>query len=443
MTLPDFPKLISGFPSERLELQAKPDNSLTVHFNPTMNLTIQPKELTIQHPSSKAEFQVGGNMPGVGVVSYELKGASKHDFVLPDKSFVFIGHNISSQKSIYTRLGLLTGELPIGCQKEELKNNPPCYIRMAFDSNSTMSSSIVIESGPVHIITPDNQTIPLSLAGYNFSSPHPSRKQIMERLIRRMYMKKDDQNPGYQGCAVVKLTAGDLIEFVQKDALPKSFMKYLTKQLPLWLRVVVRDDNDLFDVENTLAYLVQTTDVHNFNPDCKFPMSNQSNVVLYRPTVKYNISIENDQLSVSSKGSCFAIDICESGVFLALTLKASNKFRTMPFMKDMADGGWDFLVSSVGFTTPRRYNRIVAHVPDGHLAENFSDFHYNLWWRGSANIHLNNSSSNAVNMKITGEAFVFAKDLNAVSINHLFKVSLLSQSEVKIVNFPAICFFFQ
>ena len=382
-----------------------------------MNLTIQPREVTILHPSSKAEFQVSGNSPGVGVVSYELKGESKHDFVLPDNSFVFISRNISSQKSIYTRLGLLTGELPIGCQRKEMNNYPACYIRVAFDSNSTMSNTIAMETGPVHIVTLDNQTIPLSLAGYNFSSPHPSRKQIMEKLIRQMNRNKDDNNSGYQECAVVKLTVGDLIEFVQKDALPKSFMRYFTKQLPLWLRVVVRDDNDLFDVENTLAYLVQTADVHNIHPDCKFPISNQSNVVLYRPTVKYNISIENEQLSLSSKGSCFAVDICESGFFLALSPKASNKVRTMPFMMYMADKGWELLVSSFGFTTPTRYNRLLTSVPEGHLAENVSDFHYNLWWRGSANIRLSNSSSNAVNMKITGEAFVFAEDLNAVSIN--------------------------
>ena len=84
-------------------------------------------------------------------------------------------------------------------------------------------------------------------------------------------------------------------------------------------------------------------------------------------------------------------------------------------MQDMANKGWEFLVTSFGFTTPRRYNRVVSSVPDGHLAEDFSDFHYNWWWQGSANIHLSDSGY-AVNLKMIGEAFAFAKDVNAVSI---------------------------
>ena len=416
VTPPDFPKLTSGNPTEGLELQAKPDNSLTVHLDPSVNLTIQPKELTIQHPSSKAEFQVTGYKSGVGMVSYYLEGVNKYDFNVPDNSIIFISQNLSSQNSVYTRMGLLVGSLPIECQKKEIENFP-CNIRTVFDSNCTMSKGVEIESGPVHIITPDNKTIPLSLVGYNFSSPHPSRNEVIEKLVRHT----GDQKSSSRKCSNIHRTARDLIEFIQKDAFPNSFLRYFTEKLPLWLKVKVREDNDLFDIENTLAYLVQATDAHTFHPICKFPNNTQSAVVLYRPTVNYTISVENKQLSLSSKGSCFAVDICETGVFLTLSPKAKNKVRTMQFMKDMADGGWDLLVSSFGFTTPRRYNRILTRVPDGHLAEEFSNFHYNLWWQGRANILLTNSSDFAVNMRMTGDVFAFAADLDAVSITCFFE----------------------
>ena len=72
-------------------------------------------------------------------------------------------------------------------------------------------------------------------------------------------------------------------------------------------------------------------------------------------------------------------------------------------------------MSSFGFTTPRRYNRSVSSVPNGHLVQNFSDFYYNWWWQGSANIDLSNKDQ-AVNMKMSGEAFAFAENLDAVSI---------------------------
>ena len=418
VTLPDFPKLISGNPSESLELQAKPDDSLTVHFNPTMNLTIQPEKLTIQHPASNAEFQVMGNKPGVGMVSYSLDGVSKYDFTVPETSFVFIGRTVSSQKSVFTRLGLLVDELPIGCQNMKIENFPACSFSTVF-INSTKSNATVIESGTVHIITPDNKTIPLSLAGYDFSLPRPTRKEVMERLARLTNITEqrqtDNQRSGSHECSDFQLTGRDLIELVQDDVLPRSFFRCFTDQLPLWLKVRVSENSNLFDIENTLVNLVQTTDAHITHPICKFPNNIQSTVVLYLPTVNYSISVENNQLSLPSKGSCFATDICESGVFLTLSQRARGKLATLQFMQDMANKGWELSVSSLSFTTPRRYNRIVSSVPDGHLAEDFSDFHYNWWWQGSANIHLSDSGY-AVNLKMTGEAFAFVEDLNAVSI---------------------------
>ena len=424
LTLPGFPKLISGNPSQSLLLRAKPEKSLTIHFNPTMNLTILPKEVTIQHPASKAVFQVTGNKSGIGILSYVLEGVNKYDFAAPNDSFIFIGNNISNEKSIYTRLGLLEGELPSGCQKKTVNNGyPACHIQVAFYSNTTMSSGIVIESGPVHIITPNHKKIPLSLTGYNFSSPYLSRNEIMEQVVRQIR----DQKPSARGCPGNQLKAGDLIEFIQKDALPKSFLRYFTDQLPLWLKVKVREDSALFDIQNALANLVQSKDIQTIHATCKFPISNQSLVVLYRPSVHYNIFIENEQLSLSSKGSCFVTDICETAAFLRFSLNVSHNISTMPFMQDMAGEGWELLVSSVGFMTPRKYRGILNGVPDGHLAENFSDYHYNLWLHGSANVLLRNSSDHmfALNMKMTGEAFAFVDDLNAVSITFFFFFSVI------------------
>ena len=420
MALPHFPKLIAGNPSETLVLQAKPDNSLIVLFNSTVNLTIQPKEVKIQHPVTKAEFQLTGNKCGVEMLSYDLKGMNKYDFDIPETSFIFIGSNMSSAQSIYTRLGLLVGELPKGCQKVEIKNYPFCPITVTFASSNSISN----ESGPVHIITHSNKTIPLSVVGYNFSLPHPSRKEIIERLNRQLHddqlLQRGDHKPNGQLCPVLKLTGKDLLEFIQKDALPRSYMRYFTDQLPFWLRVKVIDANDLFDVGNIMANLVQTKEAHTFDPTCKFPNSNQSMLILYRPTVIYKISVENEDFTLSSRDSCFATDLCRQGVFLTLPQEASKNISTMHFMQDMAGGGWELLVSSFGhFPTPKRCSRTLdRQVPNGHLAEDFSDFRYNLWLQGSANIYLNNSNYFGVHMKMVGEAFAFADDLNAVSTTH-------------------------
>ena len=411
--LPDIPKLIHGIPSEKLVLQAKPENSLTVNFNSAMNVTIQPQRLTIKHPSLKGEFQVTGHECGVGELSYDLEGTNKYDFLVPDNSVLFIGQNISSQNSVYTRLGLLVGELPIGCQKKVITNYQACDIRMMFDSNANSSNGIVVETGPVHIITPDNKTVPLSLVGYNFSSYRPSRGEIMERLVRHVGGKEELRA---RVCPNIQLTAADMMEFIQKDALPTSFLRYISDHLPLWLNVEVREDNNLFDLNNAMANIIQAKNAHASNPVCKFPVINQSPVVLYEPTISYNLLLENEQLSLSSKGSCFVIGVCETWASLALSQKSISKVHRMKLMQDMAHAGWEVVVSSFGFTTPRRYSKTLNSVPDGHLAENFSDFHYNFWLQGSASIYMSNSNNFAVNMKMNGDFFGFVDNFNAVSI---------------------------
>ena len=413
---PVFPKLIPGQPSERLEVCAKPENSLTVNLHPTMNLSIQPEKLIIQYPASKAEFQITGYNSGVGMVMYSLDGVNKYDFTAPPNSVLVIGRKVSSQDSVYTKLGLLAGELPVGCQRMEIKKFPAFDVKIAFYANSTASNPLVIEPGPVHIITFDNKTIPLSLAGYDFSSAPPSQKNTMERLIRLTSIS-DAWQTGNQmsDCYNIGFTGKDLIEFIQTEAFSRSFLRYITDQLPLWLRLGVREEqSNLFDIGNIQSNLFLTTDTHLSYPICKFPAHIQSTLVLYRPTLNYNISVENNHLLLSSKGSCFAADISEPGVFLAFSQRARKQFTTMQFMQHLTLGGWKLLVSSFGFTTPRGNNTFANSVPNGHLVGNFSDFYYNWWWQGSANVDLSNEDQ-AVNMKMSGDAFAFTEDLDAVS----------------------------
>ncbi|KAJ7327684.1 hypothetical protein OS493_026561 [Desmophyllum pertusum] len=155
-----------------------------------------------------------------------------------------------------TRLGLLDGELPIGCQKKKL-DSYPCDITMLYDSSSTVSNDLIESRTCPHRYT-NNKTIPLSLVGYDFSSPHQTRQEILEKLISHTKvsekMQADHHTPVNQKCSF-QLTAEALIEFIQKDALPKSFLRYFADQLPLWLKVTVGEDSNLFATENTLANL--------------------------------------------------------------------------------------------------------------------------------------------------------------------------------------------
>ena len=390
-----------------------------------MNLTFQPNELIIQHPTGKADFKVTGHKPGVGIVSYDLKGVDRPVFASPKNSSVFIGHNTSNQESVYTKLGLLVGELPIGCQKKKLVNYQ-CDITVAFDSSATVSADVHIDSGPVHAITADNKTIPLSLEGYDFSSPDQNHQKLLKRLIDHAKVREETQsedlNPVNQGCSPFQSTGETLMEFIQKDAFPKSFFQYFSRQLPLWLKFTAEEDSYVFATENLLASLVQTTGPRYVHPSCEFLLNGtSSSAVMYRPKVNYSISVQNEQLFLSSKDCCFATDLCDGGVFLTLSESANREIATMPFVKEMIDGRWKLFLSSVGFTPQRRYSTIVNRVPVGPLAEYFSGFHYNLWLQGSGEIFLKNSSDFSVKIKLTGEAFAFVERFRQCKYNFFLR----------------------
>ena len=383
-----------------------------------MNLTFQPNELVIRHPTCKADFKVTGHKPGVGMVSYDLKGVDRPVFASPKNSSIFIGHNTSNQESVYTKLGLLVGELPIGCQKKKLFNYQ-CDITVAFDSTANVSADVPIESGPVHAITADNKTIPLGLHGYDFSSLHQDHQELLKRIIDQAKVREETQsedlNPVNQGCSPFQSTGETLMEFIQKDAFPKSFFQYFSRQLPLWLKFTA-EDSYKFATENLLASLIQTKGPRYVHPSCELLLSGtSSSAVIYRPKLNYSISVQNEKLFLSSKDCCFATDLCDGGVFLTLSESANREIATMPFVKEMIDGRWKLFLSSLGFTPQRRYSTIVNRLPVGPLAEYFSGFHYNLWLQGSGEIFLKNSSDFSVKIKLTGEAFAFVEDLDSVS----------------------------
>lgn len=140
-----------------------------------------------------------------------------------------------------------------------------CDIQMAFDSTLIATNDSLIKSGPVHIVTPDNRTIPLSLVGYDFSLSLLTRRQILQRLADHSNFAdqklSDNHKPSNQTCSTFQITEDDLNEFIQKDALPMSFLQHFTEQLPLWLKVMVSENSNSFDVENILASIIQTGEI--------------------------------------------------------------------------------------------------------------------------------------------------------------------------------------
>ena len=381
-------------------------------------MTFHPKKVRIHYPSDQAEFEVIGQESGVGIVSYDLSGIDKHSFVSPKDSSVFVGLNISNANSIYTKLGLLNGEVPIGCQTKSLENFP-CGLKIAYNSSSTLSNDVLVESGPVHIVTDNNKKIPLSLVGYNFDSSNQSGKksEVLKALITQTSITKTSSagQTSDKMCSF-KPTAEALIELIQEDAFPKSFMRYLTNQLPLGIRLMVKDDNTLFATENIRADLIQIAGTQNTYLNCKFPPLNvPTAMVIYRPKVTFTISAGSKQISLPSKGCCFATDPCGRAVLLTLSEKAAKEISKMLVLKGLTDDGWDVVLTSFGFTAPKKYQSLTNSLPTDPMAEIFSDFHYNMLWKGITKISLKNTSDFTINMKMTGQVFSFVEDLNSVS----------------------------
>ena len=356
------------------------------------------------------QFTVTAEKPGIRAITYALKGESKNDFEIPKPSAFFTAPETFSNNSISRQLFLPKGKLPIGC--EEYNTKLSCEVRLSSTATWTKISSST--NGIVHINSPKNQNIPLSLIGLNLGDRVSREKTIEAGVAKTSSFKKYTVLLSRNGTCQARLTdTNSLLELIQNDAFVSSFMEALSSVAPEWLSFSVAENNNIFDIQNIAANLASDLE------HCTgFPFNQASSLVYYRPTVNYKMRVAQDDVSLLADGStCFAINICKPSLFVNFPKgQADLIMGSLNFFRDMQNSGLSLQVNSLGI----HKNEETAHfvkgiIWNGKELQELSPLHYQMWLKGSIDWKMEIDQTLLLSFRMNGDAIIRSENIESVS----------------------------
>ena len=182
ISTPVFPKLPMKSKSRALSVFARPMNKLDVTLHSENGVVFYPSSsLEITSLTPTQTFSVEVEKTGIQHVSYILGGPNKDDFEIPEQRVVFVEPQILLNESVCLKLLVPKGELPVGCN-EHVYKVVSCELR--FLSTARWTGTSPFTNGIVHVRTPSNQSIPLSMIGVNLEELKISKKSMIENAIK-------------------------------------------------------------------------------------------------------------------------------------------------------------------------------------------------------------------------------------------------------------------
>ena len=418
ISTPVFPKLPIKTQSRTLSVSARPMNKLDVMLHSENGVLFYPSSsLEITSLIPKQKFSVEVDKTGIQRVSFSLGGASKDDFEIPEQRVVFVEPRVLLNESVYLKLLVPKRELPVGCN-EQVYKVASCELR--FLSTARWTGTSPFTNGIVHVRTPSNQSIPLSMIGVNLNILEISKKRMIEKAIELTSSEKAFEVFYTNGetCIRKELRTNNLLELMRDDALVSSFLRTLSKMSPQWLNVAISGLNDLFDVHNIIANLAQLS-THEVEHCSGFPLSPSSSIAYLRPAVKYDIRVGQDETSLFDEGkTCFAIDVCKQSVFISFSRQSAKKLKEkLSVVRDMKDKGVDVRLDSVGLLgIPETNKKAAGALWNGTHFEQASSFKYNMWLKGDITWNMKIPGKLDVTLHIEGESFLYRNKMEDVSI---------------------------
>ena len=375
-------------------------------------VTIHPSSIEIPFPRKKEAFTVEGAKPGIQAITYILDGENRRDFENPERSVLFIAPEISNQN---TKLSLMNGELPIGCEKHETKENFSCDLRLI--STAPWTGTPRSTSGVVHFLTVDNQTTPLSLIGLNLKKFNVSREEMIETgiAVTSNFKKSPLQYQINGKCYSEVAHLNNLLELIDSDAFISSFMHAFSAMAPEWLTVTVSENNQDFDIQNIAVTLA--SDLKHCSG---FPINAAHSLAYYLPTVNYKMRVEQTEIPLSADGrTCFAINICKPGLFINFPKDQSRLLKSnLNVFRDMKDCcGLDLSVDSIGFLNNKEtFNFVKGMIWNGMNLQKLSPLSYNAWLKGELDWRIEIPKLLFVTLKMSGETIIRSRNIDTVSI---------------------------
>ena len=423
---PVYPRLGVGKKSRTVTIRARPSKGLKISVNYSPNLQFfPPPPYALSSLETKAAFAVkAANHKGVEIVSYKLTGPSQKYYSPLETSVIFVEEDVSLKNSIYTKLGLRHGTLPVGCHKVNVSMEPlSCPVTLSSTSpwkniNSAKSAS----SGISYVTLRDRKSIPLSLLGVDLSDLNDNDKK-MRKILQKLFsvdLPQVDMIQKDTSCFSLKLQPTSISEFIQWDAFPTSFMKAVSAQLPDWFDFQVATNNDVFHIKNVAASL--NKQVGKSGACAHLPVPSQNVAMYYTPLINYTTSIDTETVSMAlSRDMCLAVDLCTFGVYWNMGETAGRMLKLTKIFENMKNAGWELGITSIAVARSNTLPapKLSGFVPLSHGYEVLKGFDHNIWMRGKLGLSVQSPNLLKVSAKFEGEAFVHVKQLNDVSARFL------------------------
>ena len=412
-----FPKLSARSKSKALYLSAQPSNKLTILLYAENGLVFYPSpSLDIIFPETRQTFFVEAEKAGIRRIYYGLGGPNKPEFEVPEESFFLVTPRMMINESVYSKLFLPKGELPLGCN-EHISKVLAC--KVSFISTNRWTGNSPVTEGIVHIRTSSNNYIPLSVVGLSFDELEISKKLLIQAAVARTSSSGvlSDFYMSNGTCIQKELRSDNLLELMKDDAVISSFMRSLTKMAPKWLQLASNEENKAFDIRNIEVNVSIKAPLK--EEYCShFPLNPFSSIAYLRPTAKYEVRVSDDTVYLFADGdTCFAADICKQSIFIHFPKRSVNELIKLAVLQGMKDKGVVIRVDSVGTLENSDIIDVeIGEIWNGTHFNKVSPFSYNMWLRGDVTWKLQIPANLEVTLHIAGESYMHYEKIDEVSL---------------------------
>lgn len=406
--LPQYPTLVAEGSAQQLSISAKPGDFITIEFAPDdhRNLVFDPPSVTIQYPSTSANFTVYSTLPNIYTVNYIITGMSSDEFPTPEASTVLVTPlNIAPPNSYFTDRDVPIGILQPGCC--QLQDNAPSYQCpnggdvLVFDATCNWIQRKTMNFAPGIVFTNlDGLTLPASISGteLEFSNNLVSLNQLNTINLNEQcaecptIMRGNDSISSVGGkfapsCSVTfNPTIADINDFLNTESLAYSYFYYTNSLYPSWLKLLpINGNSRTHDTNSYQVTLVDGDVLRDINGCDDLPVVEDGlySVLQYSGTLNVSIpSIGTHNIYTPSDDAtplCFAVNLCAGSrapFYIGIPTEAQPFFTSLPFRQNLMNNGWNTNTEALAVAVGSSYINVD-------IIERLSGFQY---WDGIQDI---------------------------------------------------------
>lgn len=410
-----------------MSLQAKPEIEIQVSIHSDDdNFVIQPHELKISHSGNKADVAITSKKPGLKVISFSVQGENAKDFKKPAKRVLFVGPETSYRKTIFAKIPIFPGELPLGCKVKQI-NLTKCSVKSVSSQawrRQLGKEDFTTSLGIMHFITTRGLPVPLSLLGSDL--PYSAKSLIQNAiLMNQTPQRRHDFMNHRNKCYNTTIDVLQFLQLVEQDVFASSFFDAFSRNGPVWLKFKAKEISTYFDLRN--IHTVVGSELKGCSSILKSP-----SVVYFSPNIGSKVIINNEELLLpDEEGSCYAIDVCTSAMSWVLSKGSTKLVKEWSVLKKLKQGGWDMDLKQVMFPGDER---LTAKVPMWDDEEDGKQIEHDTLFRGKIMANLNNSK-NDVKISLDYEGDIYMNSDNISNVSSTLTVSKILSYYSKIVKF--------